>query len=458
MKDSFVQYKARDHAAVRTQEYLYNQLFPYIGNKRKLLPLIWEAIQRCHPKRVKQPKDLITLGDSSVASLLQNDNGIPLFVDFFSGSGVVSRLAKKLGFRVIANDWEPYSFFYNHAYIEQNKYPKFKELGGIKKTYEYLNSLEGIHGYISEYYCPWNDKKPDTKKERMFYTHKNGMKIDALREKIQEWEEKEKISPAEKAILLASFVYSASYVSNTSGVFKGFHNGWGGKTGTALYRILSDIRLVPPILFDNKQKNKVYQMDAQELAEKLQRSESLSTQHSTLSTQHSTLSTQKIDIAYLDPPYNQHPYGSNYHILNTIALWDKPKINKSILVKGKKTNKSAIRIDWRTERRSAYNYKDEATSALEKLVKAINADHILLSYSTDGNMNIKDILEIFAANGKLSMVTKSYKRYRVSTPRMSLKPYNVETVLMLDKNKSSEKGIVHKLWNRFKDEDKWLSS
>ena len=419
--DSFIKYKAREHAAVRTQEYLYNQLFPYIGNKRKLLPLIFEALLRCHPR------------------FHGNDISAPLLVDFFSGSGVVSRLAKKLGFKVISNDWEPYSFFYNNAYIEQNKYPLFEQLGGIEKTYETLNNLEGIHGYISEYYCPWNDNNPDIKRERMFYTHKNGMKIDAMREKIFEWEEDKKIGPREKSILLASFMYSASYVSNTSGVFKGFHYGWGGKTGTALYRILSNIELIPPVLFDNRLKNKVFQMDAQLLAEKLNTSE-------------------KINIAYLDPPYNQHPYGSNYHILNTIALWDKPEVNKSILINGKKTNKSAIRTDWRTERRSAYNYRDDATLALEKLINNIDSDYILLSYSTDGHMNLKDILQIFAENGKLSMVTKPYKRYRVSTQRMSEKPYNIETILILDKNKPSSKGIVKKLWEEFLEQDSWLNS
>lgn len=412
----FLKYKARDHAAVRTQEYLFNQLFPYIGNKRKLLPLIFEAIL----------KTGITEG---------------LFVDFFSGSGVVSRLAKKNGFRIISNDWEPYSFFYNHAYIEQNKYPLFEKLGGLERVYACLNSLEGVHGYISENYCPWDDKNPDIKRERMFFTHKNGMKIDAMREKIFEWEKTEKINLSEKSILLSSFIYSVSYVSNTSGVFKGFHNGWGGKTGTALYRILSDVKLIPPVLFDNKLKNQVYQTDSQILAENLSNS-----------------GKEKINIAYLDPPYNQHPYGSNYHILNTIALWDKPEINKSILVDGKKKNKSAIRTDWRHERRSKYNYKHEATNALEKLVKTINSDYVLLSYSTDGHMNLQDVLEIFAGNGKLSMVSKPYKRYRVSTPRMSDKPYNVETVLILDKNKTSSKGIVKELWSKFMEQDRWLRS
>lgn len=412
MDETLVKYISSQHAAVRTQEYLYNQLFPYIGNKRKLLPLIYKAISKAG----------ITAGT---------------FADFFCGSGVVSRLGKKLGFKVISNDWEPYSFFYNNAYIEQNEYPKFKELGGIEKVYKYLNKLEGIHGYISENYCPWDDNNPDIKRERMFFTHKNGLKIDAIREKILDWEIEGKINLKEKAILLSSLIYSASYVSNTSGVFKGFHNGWGGKTSTALYRILSNLELNIPVLFNNKKKNKTYKADAQIFAEEISK-------------------VEKIDLAYLDPPYNQHPYGSNYHILNTIALWDKPPVNKHILINGKKVNKSAIRKDWRTERRSAYNHKDLATEALEKLIKTINANCILLSYSTDGHMHLKDMLEIFADNGSLSMETKSYKRYRVSTPRMSDKPYNIETILILDKNKKSEKGIVKKLWNQFLEEDKWL--
>ncbi len=440
MKDS-LNYKASDHAAVRTQEYLYNQLFPYIGNKRKLLPLIWEAIVKCHSEGAGRLKSLITKSDSSlepalsVANVDQNDS--VTFADLFSGSGVVSRLAKKNGFQVISNDWEPYSYFYNKAFIEQNVYPSFENLGGIEKAYEYLNKLEGIHGYISEFYCPWDDNNPDIEKERMFFTHKNGMKIDAMREEIFKWEKEEKINEYEKAILLSSLIYSVSYVSNTSGVFKGFHNGWGGKTKTALYRILSDIELFPPVLFNNGKENKVYKMDCQAFVEQMQ--------------------NEKIDIVYLDPPYNQHPYGSNYHILNTIALWDKPEINKSILIDGKKTNKSAIRTDWRTERRSAYYSKKEAIKALEKLIQSINANFVLLSYSTDGHMDLKDVLEILSANGELSMVTKSYKRYRVSTQRMSEKPYNVEVVFILNKNKKSEEGIVKKLWNRFKEEDNWLS-
>jgi len=100
------------------------------------------------------------------------------------------------------------------------------------------------------------------------------------------------------------------------------------------------------------------------------------------------LQEAEIDVAYLDPPYNQHPYGSNYHVLNSITLWDKPSISKAIAA----GSKSAIRTDWRTERRSAYNYKGAAETAYRRLIATLNARFILTSYSTDGIIPLEAIL------------------------------------------------------------------
>jgi len=30
------------------------------------------------------------------------------------------------------------------------------------------------------------------------------------------------------------------------------------------------------------------------------------------------------DLAYLDPPYNQHRYFTNYHVWETLVAWDAP--------------------------------------------------------------------------------------------------------------------------------------
>src|SRR5579884_3963899 len=202
---SRVFYHPRRHAAVRTDEYIFSQLIPYIGNKRKLLPLISRGIQ-C----TGQPRGI--------------------FVDLFSGSTVVARLAKTLGFQVVANDWEPYAYEIARGTVALNQVPDFAALGGAARVFEELNQLDPVHGYIAEHLCPRDDERPDPTVERMFFTRQNGERIDAIRERIAAWETEGKLSADERAYLLSGLIYSVSYVSNTSGVFKGFHEGWGGRT------------------------------------------------------------------------------------------------------------------------------------------------------------------------------------------------------------------------------------
>ncbi len=368
--------------------YLYDQLIPYIGNKRKLLPLIMDAISETGCER-------------------------GVFFDAFSGSGVVSRLAKHLGFSVVSNDWEPYSEAVNNVYIAQQGYPDFSGFGGVDAAIARLNGLPGLSGYISKHYCPADDEDYDTTSERMFYTQENGRRIDAMREQIEKWHESGSISSTEKSFLLAPLVFQSAYCSNTSGVFKGFHNGWGGQTKTAWYRIRSLLTLKKPRLFDNGLVNRVYRADAKSLASEID-----------------------CDIAYLDPPYNQHQYGANYHMLNTVVLWDKPPVSPRISVDGKK-DKAAIRKDWRTERRSAYCYAASARDEFCRLIGSLRARYILVSYSTDGIIGLYDILETLAEVGSLSAVTRKYKRYRVSSQRPSSRAHTTEFVIVCDTSSRS---------------------
>ena len=132
-----------------------------------------------------------------------------------------------------------------------------------------LNGLRPKVGWVAEHLCPRDDEHYDIQRDRMFYMRKNGMRIDAIREQIAAWKDAGKITDLEEACLLAPLVYQACYRSNTSGVFKGFHNGWGGQTGTALYRIATDLKLDVPVFWDNGQENMVFCEDAQTLAERL---------------------------------------------------------------------------------------------------------------------------------------------------------------------------------------------
>jgi adenine-specific DNA-methyltransferase len=379
-------YDRTDHAAVRTDNYLFHQLVPYIGNKRKLLGLIMRAIAQTG---LEAPGT---------------------FLDLFAGSGVVSRLGKQLGFRVLNNDWEPYAQAINNCYIARNIPPSFSSLGGYGAAIATLNGLPPCEGWVTRHLCPASDDAYDTQRDRLFYTRTNGMRIDAIRCQIEDWQRQGVIDTAEAACLLAPLLYQACYVSNTSGVFKGFHNGWGGQTKTALYRILPQLTLAPATFCDNGQENAVYKQDALSLAQGLRHQRT------------------RIDIAYLDPPYNQHPYGSNYHVLNTLTLWDRPPLTEKI--EGR--NKAGIREDWRTERRSAYNYRSEAQQAYAELIQALDAHFILTSYSTDGMIPLPQLLQICTRRGYTRYVAQDYKRYRVSSQRFSAKPVNIEFVLIVD--------------------------
>ena len=376
-------YDRGGHSAYRTTEYVFHQLIPYIGNKRKLLGLINQAIA----------KTGVSPGGT--------------FLDLFAGSGVVSRMAKKQGFRVISNDWEPYAQAINQCYIACNSAPPFAALGGYENAIAQLNAAAPVEDWITRHLCPADDQQYDVDKERMFYTHSNGMLIDAMRLKLEHWQASGLLSELEMSCLLAPMLYQACYTSNTSGVFKGFHNGWGGQTGTALYRILSEFCLKPALFYDNGHANAVYRMDAAQLAAEL---------------------GETVDIAYLDPPYNQHPYGSNYHVLNTLTLWDRPPLTEKI--EGR--NKAAIREDWRTNRRSPYNHRGAAAEAYSALLHSLDARYILTSYSTDGTISLPELIAACMQRGHTEAVTQQYKRYRVSTQRFSHKPLTVELVLVTD--------------------------
>lgn len=397
-------YEREDHAAVRTGDYVFNQLIPYIGNKRKLLGLIKQAIETTG----------VTRGT---------------FVDLFAGSGVVARMAKRLGYRVLANDWEPYAYEINRCYVDCNASPRFAALGGYDAVLRTLNATPPLIDWVTKHLCPRDDENYDIDAERLFFTRENGMRIDAIRERIQEWEVEGQIDTLERSCLLAPMLYGTSYTSNTSGVFKGFHNGWGGQTGTALYRIKSRFQLRPAVFWDNGEANVTYREDATELACSLNRKRIVP------------------EIVYLDPPYNQHPYGSNYHVLNSVALWDKPALSPTIT----NGDKSAIRTDWRTLRRSAYNHRGAAATEFARLLDNLRAKWILTSYSTDGMIPLEELTRMVCERGRTEVVLRGYKRYRVSSQRFSKKPMNVEFVLVTEPGTRSKSDLAAQLAERIRE-------
>ena len=398
--------------------YLTEQIIAYIGNKRKLLPLIYKAIQ-----------------DSGISL-----EGKVSFFDVFSGSGVVSRFAKYLGFEVYSNDWEYYAYVLNRGFLEFNESDIKKIFGSqseFEKILDKINSLpepNEENQYIAKYYAPkeFDVEEADYKRERLFYTRENALAIDKIRNWIESYQLKnEKITDEAESdffrekvfyLLLADLLYESATHTNTSGVFKAFHKEFGGHGKDALSRIMKKIELHSPVLIDSKSKVHVYQENANELARKI----------------------KGIDIAYLDPPYNQHQYGSNYHMLNTIAKWDKIPAPLELNSKGLLKKKAAIREDW-INTRSEYCYKDSAEKSFEDLILHLDARYIFISYSTDGIIPFERMREICTKRGRLSLVTNEYTTYRGGKQSNRRQNTNIEFILSIDTSRKSDEESIREI-------------
>ena len=388
-------------------DYLTKQIIAYIGNKRRLLDLIYKAI---------------------ISSVEKIQPGIKFF-DVFAGSGIVSRLGKELNFEVITNDWETYSYILSNGLIKTNKKDISKIFGSEEDFSNILESLNNLPQpkesdcYISKYYAPekFDIDDVDFRKERLFYTRDNALIIDKIRNYIEtKYPEKEQFKA--KNILLSILIYEAATHTNTSGVFKAFHKGFGGHNRDAMKRILSPIRMSIPTLTDSDFPVHVYQEDSNELVKKI----------------------MNIDIAYLDPPYNQHQYGSNYHMLNTIAIWDKIPAPLDLNEKGVLKEKAAIRKDW-IKTKSSYCYQDSAVSSFNDLIENLDAKHILINYSTDGIIPFDVMKDICAKKGKISIVTNEYTKYRGGKQSNNRLNTNIEFILTIDTEKKSTRYSIEKV-------------
>lgn len=345
---------------MENEEFLHDQIITYLGNKRSLLKFIDEPLKKVMKDLKKDKLDL---------------------VDLFSGSGIVSRYFKQYANKLYVNDLEEYCYTLNRCYLTNKKDILIKNLN---KYYKFVkdsiknNGLE--EGFITELYSPKDDNNIQ-KDERAFYTHRNAMYIDTCRKYIED------VPTPYKELLLGPLLYEASTKVNTSGVFKGFYKNsetktgqWGGNGRNALNRILAKIELKKPVLSNFKNEVHIYKEDANKLSKEL----------------------PETDLVYLDPPYNQHPYSSNYFMLNLINNNKKPKEISHV---------SGIPTDWN---KSRYNKKESALLGLEKICKNLKTKYILISYNSEGFITQKEMEEMLKKYGKVKVYKQKYNTYRAS--------------------------------------------
>ncbi len=341
------------------EEYLTNQIITYIGNKRSLLEFIGKALKIVEKKLDKEKLDI---------------------VDLFSGSGIVSRYFKAYANTLITNDLEDYAYTLNKCYLTNKN---SINLDKLLYWYKFIqdNLKKGLKkGFITKLYAP---KDMDNIKlgERCFYTTRNAMYLDTVRSLI------EQVDDEYKPFFIAPLLTEASIKNNTSGVFKGFYKNsktgigqFGGNEENALSRIKKDIELPFPVFSNFDCKIKIYKEDANKLINKL----------------------NLVDLIYMDPPYNEHPYGSNYFMLNLINKYEEPK-EVSVV--------SGIPKDWH---RSKYNIAKEALSTFEKLCTNAKARFLLISFNSEGFINKKDMVKMLSKIGEVTVLEKKYNTYRGS--------------------------------------------
>lgn len=359
--------------------YLRTQLITYIGNKRLLLPFLDKAIVEIKKKLKK--------------------NKIS-FLDLFSGSGIVARSARQHASTIICNDLELYSRIINSCYQTDYNQIDVKELRHEIQQLDTLVKKNLSPGFITDLYAPSNDEHIK-QGERVFYTRKNAVYLDTFCQLI-------KNSPSHLyCYFMAPLLSQASMHTNTSGVFKGFYknkNGigqFGGNGRNALSRIKKNISLQIPVFSNFSCESYVYQEDANTLVNHL----------------------ENIDIAYFDPPYNQHPYGSNYFMLNLLCDYKKPV--SDILSKV-----SGIPSNWK---RSNYNKRAKASVTLFNAIENVKAKFVLISYSSDGFITHEDFVKNLRKLGKVSYFDQRYNTFRGCRNLSDRNIHVTEFLYMLDK-------------------------
>ena len=316
----------------------------YIGNKTKILDEIDHLIK-----------------DKGL-----DKNGLRFF-DAFTGTASVAHHYKDK-YNLIANDNLYFSYVIAEAKLN-SKSNMFETLGF--DPFNYFNNMDTseVEGFISSNFAP-------RLSERMYFSDENARFIDFIRQTIEDWFVNEKITENEKYFLIASLIESVSKVANVAGVYGAYLKNWDPRA----------IKRMAYLPIDNKPYvntlAEIYNDDILNVIRKVSG-----------------------DILYLDPPYTKNQYSTQYHLLETIALYDNP------ILKGKTGARDTH------SQTSNFSKMGNVHIAFEELIANAKFKHIILSYSSDGLMSkeyIESVLKRYGKKDSYEFRKFSYRRYKNS--------------------------------------------
>lgn len=325
-----------------------------------------------------------------------------VFFDLFSGTTNVGKYFKKKKFNTVSSDLLYFSYVLQNAYLVNNEIPKFEKLirsinlinNPLLDNYdliiEYLNELPLKKGFVYKNYTPEGTNKLDI--PRMYFTNENGMRIDAIRIKIEEWHNSDLINKNEYYILLSTLIECVPFFSNIMGVYGAFKKDWDK-------RALKKLALKRIELIESKNSHTAYNGNGLDIINK-----------------------EKYDIIYLDPPYNQRQYAPNYHVLETIAKYDNPEIKGVSGMRNYDTQKSN------------FCNKKKALDSLNEIIKSNNYNYIILSYNSEGIMHQEEILNLMRNQGEVELVEYDYLRFKSNNKGLSKTKKYIKEQLYILKN------------------------
>ncbi len=281
--------------------------------------------------------------------------GARTLLDLFSGTSRVGHALKREGYRVLANDANAYAETLARCYVEADLEDVAAD--ALRLIAE-LDALPGRAGYVTETFC----------ERARYFRPENGARIDAIRDEIAR-----KALPRElEAVLLVSLMEAADRVDSTTGVQMAYLKQWAP-------RALRPLALRLPALLPRARhgKGRAYGLDALAAVE-----------------------TLEADIAYLDPPYNQHSYLGNYHVWETLVRWDAPPVY------GTACKREDVRA-----RRSVFNSRKQFHAAFARVIERVRAPVVIVSFSDEGYATREELERLLAPRGRVQVLAHDYKRY-----------------------------------------------
>jgi adenine-specific DNA-methyltransferase len=262
------------------------------------------------------------LGDIAVAA------GARTALDLFTGTTRVAQELKRRGIEVTASDLATYSAVLSDCYIATDA--TTVDEPALLAALDRLDALPGEPGYFTETFC----------ERSRFFQPANGARVDAIRDAIdRDHPPGDPLRP----VLLTSLMIAADRVDSTTGVQMAYLKEWAP-------RAHRELRLERPALLPGP--GTTVRGDASRVVEQV----------------------GPVDLAYVDPPYNQHRYFTNYHIWETLIRWDAPE-HYGVACK---------RVDSRDDRtRSVFNSRRTMPAALGDLLGRIRADVVVVSYNDE---------------------------------------------------------------------------